>query len=104
MCSSGTYGVGVGVVRWWWLARRSAAMVATRLWVRVRVRRGIFAALSTCPLGRTGTVTGAVGAHSPGKINALPGWVTYFSPAGEVQMIVPSRSCSSRHPQNVLAR
>ena len=36
------------------------------------------------------------------RTSPLPGVVTYLCPAGDVQMIVPSRNCSSRQPQNVL--
>ena len=83
-------GVGV-VVRWRWLAVRSAVMSWARWWARVRRRRGIFAVRSEsspgwCWVSRT---IGAVGAHNPGETIALPGWVTYRSPAGEVQMTVP---------------
>jgi hypothetical protein len=35
-------------------------------------------------------VMGPVGMHRAGKIRALPGWVTNFSPHGAVQMTVPT--------------
>ena len=99
------------VVRWRWLAVRSAAMSWARWWARVRRRRGIFAVRSepaesdsSRTWSRVSRIIGAVGAHSDGETIALPGWVTYRSPAGEVQMMVPSTSCSSDHPQNVLTR
>jgi hypothetical protein len=53
---------------------------------------------------RAGAGSGPVGTHKERNNEALPGVVTYFFPAGKVQITLPSRSCSSRYPQNVLSR
>jgi hypothetical protein len=89
------------------LRARSALMRWARSCCRVRRRVGIMAPRS--PGGRryaAGTVGNSpVGRHRAGNSRRVPGRVTYLCPVGEVQVTVPSGSCSSRHAvQKVLSR
>ena len=86
----------------------SAAMAWARFCARVRLRLGIIAVRSPpgsqVVRGWPKRCRGGVGAIKLGNSRALPGVVMQLCPPGSRQITVPSGSCSSRQPQNVLSR